>query len=336
MPHVPGHTPGTIISSGGTYKKKDPRGDYIASTSGGTAPEDSNPAINNQNNNNQTDQGSPRDKAIKAASSGTTTPNLQQSIGSLDRRIQKALKGGNTDLAKDLRKRQKKFVNQLGLQTAQDAMLSQAPLSMKDQIRERIKANPNLLTTTGMDAYQGIMDQDFINPTIDLQNQFPKQYREMYPLESTISGGGPTIMGIKSLFGMDDKTIPFRGDGILPRDRYPLDALLEDAGVSMPSFAKEDTGIFMDKIMDRKIEPQYQVMNVGGVGDFFEPMITRGQDLISKGQGIFENYQDMVPEGLDLNIGDKRLGYTTKMPFNLPGNLNFSIDPNQVGLMYEI
>ena len=44
----------------------------------------------------------------------------------------------------------------------------------------------------------------------------------------------------------------------------------------------------------------------------------------------------MVPEGLDLNIGDKRLGYTTKMPFNLPGNLNFSIDPNQVGLMYEI
>ena len=200
MPHVPGHTPGTYVTSTGTYEPKDPRGDYIASTSGGTAPQGSNPAINNQNNNNQTDQGSPRDKAIKAASSGTTTTNLQQSIGSLDRRIQEALKGENTDLAKDLRKRQKKFVNQLGLQTAQDAMLSQAPLSMKDQIRERIKANPNLLTTTGMDAYQGIMDQDFINPTIDLQNQFPKQYREMYPLESMISGGGPTIMGIKSLF----------------------------------------------------------------------------------------------------------------------------------------
>lgn len=336
MPHVPGHTPGTIISSGGTYKKKDPRGDYIASTSGGTAPQGSNPAINNQNNNNQTDQGDARDKAIKAASSGTTTTNLQQSIGSLDRRVQEALKGGNTDLAKDLRKRQKKFVNQLGLQTAQDAMLSQAPLSMKDQIRERINANPNLLTTTGMDVYQGIMDQDFINPTIDLQNKFPKQYRKMYPLESMISGGGPTIMGIKSLFGMDDKTIPFRGDGILPRDRYPLDALLADAGVSMPSFAKEDTGIFMDKIMDRKIEPQYQVMNVGGVGDFFEPMITQGQNLVEKGQGIFENYQDMVPEGLDLNLGDKRLGYKTPMPFNLPGSLNFSIDPNQVGLMYEI
>ena len=332
MPHVPGHTPGTYVTSTGAYEAPDNKGAYIASTSGGTAPQGSNPAINNQNNNNQTDQGSPRDKAIKAASSGTTITSLQQSIGSLDRRIQEALKGGSTDLAKDLRKRQKKFVKQLGLKTAQDAMLSQAPLSMKDQIRERIKANPNLLTTTGMDAYQGIMDQDFINPTIDLQNKFPKQYKKMYPLEAYLQSGGPTISGIKSIFGIDDKPIPFRGDGILPRDRYPLDALLEDAGVSMPSFAKEDTGIFMD----RKIEPQYQVMNVGGVGDFFEPMITRGQNLIETGQGIFENYQDMVPEGLDLNIGDKRLGYTTKMPFNLPGNLNFSIDPNQVGLMYEI
>ena len=332
MPHVPGHTPGTYVTSTGTYEPKDPRGDYIASTSGGTAPQGSNPAINNQNNNNQTDQGSPRDKAIKAASSGTTITSLQQSIGSLDRRIQKALKGGNTDLAKDLRSRQKKFVSQLALQTAQDAMISGAALSNKENVERQLKNNPNFLSTEGAQIYQDIMNQDFINPTIDLQNKFPKQYKKMYPLEAYLQSGGPTISGIKSIFGINDKPIPFRGDGILPRDRYPLDALLEDAGVSMPSFAKEDTGIFMD----RKIEPQYQVMNVGGVGDFFEPMITRGQNLIETGQGIFENYQDMVPEGLDLNIGDKRLGYTTKMPFNLPGNLNFSIDPNQVGLMYEI
>ena len=172
MPHVPGHTPGTYVTSTGTYEPKDPRGDYIASTSGGTAPQGSNPAINNQNNNNQTDQGSPRDKAIKAASSGTTITSLQQSIGSLDRRIQKALKGGNTDLAKDLRSRQKKFVSQLALQTAQDAMISGAALSNKENVERQLKNNPNFLSTEGAQIYQDIMNQDFINPTIDLQNQF--------------------------------------------------------------------------------------------------------------------------------------------------------------------
>ena len=334
MPHVPGHTPGTYVTSTGAYEAPDNKGAYIASTSGGTAPQGSNPAFNNQNNNNQTDQGgmTGRDAAAKAASSGTTTTNLQQTIGSLDRRIQKALKGGNTDLAKDLRSRQKKFVSQLGLQAAQEAMINEASLSNLENVKRQLRNNPKFLNTTGSQIYQDIMNQDFINPTIDLQNQFPKQYREMYPIGAAIQGGGPTIMGIKELFGMNDKTIPFIGDGVLPRDRYPLDALLEDAGVSMPKFAKEDTGIFMDK----KIEPQYQVMNVGGLDNFFEPMITQGQNLVEKGQGIFQNYQDIIPEGFNLNLGDKSLGYKTPMPFNIPGNLNFSINPNEVGLMYEI
>ena len=57
-----------------------------------------------------------------AAASGIATANreknLQQSVGSLDRRVDKALADGNTDLAKDLRSRQNKFVKQLGLERA--------------------------------------------------------------------------------------------------------------------------------------------------------------------------------------------------------------------------
>ena len=236
------HSHGPSSGSGsGTKQKKDPRAAYIASTSGGTGAQGSNPAVSQ--GGNQTNQGTPRDKAIAAASAGTTTTDLQQSIGSLDRRIQKALEAGNTDLAKDLRKRQKQFVNQLGLQAAQDVMLSQAPLSMKDQIRKRIKANPNLLTTPGMNAYQGIMNLDFINPTIDLQNKFPKQYKKMYPLEAYLQGGGPTISGIKSLFGMDDKPISFIGgdDVLLPRDAYPLNTTTETASNIANELTPEQT-----------------------------------------------------------------------------------------------
>jgi hypothetical protein len=43
---------------------------------------------------------------------------LEQSVGSLDRRVKKALESGNTDLAKDLRSRQNNFVKQLGLERA--------------------------------------------------------------------------------------------------------------------------------------------------------------------------------------------------------------------------
>ena len=129
------------------------------------------------------------------------------------------------------------------MQAAQDVMLSQAPLSMKDQIRKRIKANPNLLTIPGMNAYQGIMNLDFINPTIDLQNKFPKQYKKMYPLESYLQSGGPTISGIKSLFGMDDKPISFIGGDnvLLPRDAYPLNTATESASNIINELTPEQT-----------------------------------------------------------------------------------------------
>jgi len=58
---------------------------------------------------------------------------LQQSVGSLDRRINTALQKGNTALAKDLRSKKKGFVKKLGLSRAHEAMINAAPLSKRDQ-----------------------------------------------------------------------------------------------------------------------------------------------------------------------------------------------------------
>jgi len=235
------HGPSSGSGSGTKQKKVDPREAYIMSGSGGNAPQGSNPVVSQ--GGNQTDQGTPRDKAIAAASAGTTIADLQQSIGSLDRRIQKALEAGNTDLAKDLRSRQKKFVSQLALQTAHDAMISGAALSNKENVKRQLKNNPNFLSTEGAKIYQGIMNLDFINPTIDLQNKFPKQYKKMYPISSYLQTGGPTIAGIKSLFDKDDKPISFiGGDNVmLPRDAYPLNTTTETASNIVNELTPEQT-----------------------------------------------------------------------------------------------
>ena len=51
------------------------------------------------------------------------TDNLKQSIGSLDRRINKAIASGDTDQAKDLRSRQKNFVKDLAMNTVKQQVL---------------------------------------------------------------------------------------------------------------------------------------------------------------------------------------------------------------------
>ena len=58
-----------------------------------------------------------RESGIRAASTTTRADkkkSLEQSIGSLDRRINNALKDNNLDLVKDLRSRQNRFVKNLG------------------------------------------------------------------------------------------------------------------------------------------------------------------------------------------------------------------------------
>ena len=147
---------------------------------------------------------------------------LQQSVGSLDRRINTALQKGNTGLVKDLRSKQKKFVKKLGYERAHEAMINAAPLSQRDKIKKQIKANPNMLNTAGKEIFDETMDMDFLDPTRQIQNEYADQYKDMYPVSNMLKKGPVAVQGIKSIFGADGKKIPYT-DPDMPGVRYPLD-----------------------------------------------------------------------------------------------------------------
>jgi len=167
-----------------------------------------------------------RDKGILAASTKTRNSkinDLQQSVGSIDRRVEKALADGNTDLAKDLRSRQNKFVKELGLARAHQAMINEAPLSLKDKIKKRIRSNPNFLNTTGFDIFQNTVDQDFKDSTRKLQNLYPDDFGRMYPITNVINKGPLAFRGIQAALGNKKrKQIPYNLND-MPGVRYPLD-----------------------------------------------------------------------------------------------------------------
>ena len=140
---------------------------------------------------------------------------LEQSVGSLDRRVEKAIAKGDTDLAKDLRSRQKNFVKKLALERVRKTPggTIQGNIRMSDGTRP--------MTTAGFDVFQETMDQDFIDPTRKLQNINPDAYSDMYPISAAMQGGLPTVRLIKKAFGADDKQIPYNLED-MPGVRYPL------------------------------------------------------------------------------------------------------------------
>ena len=109
-----------------------------------------------------------RDAAARGIATANREKNLQQSVGSLDRRVEKALKEGNTGLAKDLRSRQNKFVRELAYERAR-----KTPGGTIKGARTS-GGNP-ILTSKGFDVFQQTRDQDFIDPTRKLQNIYPDQ-----------------------------------------------------------------------------------------------------------------------------------------------------------------
>ena len=156
---------------------------------------------------------------------------IQQSVGSLDRRINKAIAEGNTALAKDLRSRQNKFTKKLALERAHKAMINAAPLALRSKMYKRIRANPNMLNTRGKEIFDLTTQADFIDSTRRLQNVYPKQMAKMYPLTSLVSKGGLGSRIAQKIFGGEDKDIPYRypdmdnmfGEGAFPAQRYALD-----------------------------------------------------------------------------------------------------------------
>ena len=180
-----------------------------------------------------------RDAAARGIATANREKNLQQSVGSLDRRVDKALADGNTDLAKDLRSRQNKFVKQLGLERAKQAMLNAAPLDKKEQIRKQLKANPNFLNTRGFNEFQRTVDEDFIDPTRKLQNLYPDEYGKMYPITNILQGGPLAVRGIRAALGKEKKQIPYSLKD-MPSVRYPLDAPITTRSNRQGAFDEPD------------------------------------------------------------------------------------------------
>ena len=277
------------------------RGDYLARTGGGYG------------------------KSFKQKSD-----NLKQSIGSLDRRINNAVKSGNVDQAKDLRSRQNNFVQNLADTAVREAA---SPYGGNDpeltiQGNVRTSSGGPLLTTKGGQLRQSVIDRDFLNPTRRLQNQFPAEMKKMYPISQAAQQGPFAVQAIKKMFGIEDKPIPYSGDGIMPALRYPLDEQNMAAAEGADIFSNE--GDFATPVA--RAEAPFELVNVGGLN--LGPTIDMNE-LINRGQGIFENFQQVVPEGLNLNIGDKSLNYKRNL-FGLPGQFSFGISPEQVSLGYEI
>jgi len=266
------------------------------------------------------------------------TDNLKQSIGSLDRRINKAIASGDTDQAKDLRSRQKNFVKDLAMNTVKQQVLGgDDELTIQGNVRT--SSGGPLLTTKGGQLNQSIIDRDFLNPTRRLQNQFPGEMKKMYPISQAVQQGPFAVQAMKKMFGLEDKPIPYSGEGIMPAINYPLqqssfDPLTREGGQNMA--AAEGADIFSNEgdfaTSVAKTEAPFELINVGGLD--LGPTINMNE-LINRGQGIFENFQQVIPEGLNLNIGDRSLNYKRSL-FGLPGQFSFGINPEKVSLGYEI
>ena len=97
--------------------------------------------------------------------------------------------------------------------------------------------------------------------------------------------------------------------------------LLIDQGVIVPEEQRKlNLGNLFNNFQDG-----IGALNLNNLGDRFS-----NSPLVQE----FKKLDD--GKGLDLNIGDRSLQYRKDSPFNLPGSLTFSLDPNNAGIMYEI
>ena len=165
-----------------------------------------------------------RESGIMASQNKNKIKSLEQSVGSLDRRIENALKSGNTDLAKDLRSRLNKFTTQLGDERAKKIDGGVARTDSGSIIKT--SSGRPVLTNRGLAAFNQTKDMDFLDPTRKLQNEYPEQFAKMYPITNQLNKGLPTTRIARKigqgLFGMEPKPIGYTDDD-MPGIRYPLD-----------------------------------------------------------------------------------------------------------------
>lgn len=164
---------------------------------------------------------------------------LQQSVGSLDRRINKAMEAGNLDQAKDLRSRQNVFSKRL----ANQRMLQSGSFAKDSSGRPIKDSSGNLIgDTRGASIRDFSMQADFIDPTRRLFYKYPDKMAQMYPLTSYFNRGGLYGMAMNKFFPQSEQqrlkayqnTLRYPGiggiygEGQFPAQRYPLPQEAQD------------------------------------------------------------------------------------------------------------
>ena len=158
---------------------------------------------------------------------------LQQSVGSLDRRINKAMEAGNLDQAKDLRSRQNVFSKRL----ANQRMLQSGSFAKDSSGRPIRDSSGNPIgDTRGASIRDFSMQADFIDPTRRLFYKYPDKMAQMYPLTSYFNRGGLYGMAMNKFFPQSEQqrlkayqnTLRYPGiggiygEGQFPAQRYDL------------------------------------------------------------------------------------------------------------------
>jgi hypothetical protein len=224
---------------------------------------------------------------------------IKESIGSLDRRVQKAVKDDKLKEAKDLRSRQKKFVKDLGYREAVDAMKAAGGKDLK--IARTSDGSP-LMSGAGKEVFDQIMDKYYIDPTRNLQNTNPAAYGKMYPGANFLQSALPSLMkkgmsvvnpalGILGLtMGDKNKNIPYTNMETqgLPGTEFPLgyaEALGTPEAYNLDSFAPtldlENTVDGIQPILANttdgyQVPEGYQVMNASSLNDGLQLLLDQG------------------------------------------------------------
>ena len=218
---------------------------------------------------------------------------LEQSVGSLDRRIQNALDNKDTDTAKDLRSRLNKFTDKLGYERA---ILHDGVMRNKDgRILRSTSGNP-MMNTRGREVFDETKDQDFIDPTRKLRNIGGDAYGTMYP------GSDALQKGLKYLF-KDYKKRPSKYNlEDMPGVRYPLDedygkgegptffgGRSRDPNYKQPYFSVPDTDVSISDLV------------ISDENDDFEndpvPYIHPAIDPNKRSAIMNEGYEDIIESG---------------------------------------
>ena len=192
------------------------RGSFLSRTSGGTKRKKSKSKVATGGTSTGRESGI---AAANKTNRNTKIKSLEQSIGSLDRRIENALKDGNLDLVKDLRSRQNKFTTQLGNERA-----IKAGGVLRDNSGRIVRTGDGspVFNNKGLGVFNQTKDMDFLDPTRKLQNEYPEEFAKMYPITNRLNRGLPGVALAKQALGIEDKPIAYTDDE-MPGIRYPLD-----------------------------------------------------------------------------------------------------------------